>query len=143
MQEFVEPKKWQLPSMLAWSKKDTEKLLDNAQDALEEAAARLRLDTRIIRKERSVGIVPTESTIYEVLEEITLATQAQLQGSDLPYCAFNGGNDVFVDVGNKSLGLQALMKFLKCKPHVRPVLIARGVCVLCSFIPKCTLLLLL
>ena len=37
--------------------------------------------------------------------------------SKIPFCAFNGGNDVFVDVGNKSLGLQALMKFMAVKPH--------------------------
>ena len=41
--------------------------------------------------------------------------QNQLQ-SDLPFCAFNGGNDVFVDVGNKSLGLEALMNHLACTP---------------------------
>eukprot|EP00959_Pyramimonas_sp_CCMP1952_P362566 7592780-Pyramimonas_sp.AAC.1 len=39
--------------------------------------------------------------------------------SSIPFCAFNGGNDVFVDVGNKSLGLEALMRYLKCDP-VRP-----------------------
>ena len=31
--------------------------------------------------------------------------------------AFNGGNDVFVDVGNKSLGLDARMRYLGCYPH--------------------------
>lgn len=36
----------------------------------------------------------------------------------LPFCAFNGGNDVFVDVGNKSLGLQCLMKYLGTQPQV-------------------------
>ena len=41
--------------------------------------------------------------------------QSQLQ-SDLPFCAFNGGNDVFVDVGNKSLGLEALMNHLGLHP---------------------------
>ncbi len=41
--------------------------------------------------------------------------QNQLQ-AELPFCAFNGGNDVFVDVGNKSLGLEALMNHLACTP---------------------------
>jgi hypothetical protein len=45
--------------------------------------------------------------------------QAQLQ-SDIPFCAFNGGNDVFVDVGNKSLGLEALMTYLQCDPVGTP-----------------------
>ena len=43
------------------------------------------------------------------------ASQNQLQ-ADLPFCAFNGGNDVFVDVGNKSLGLEALMGYLGFSP---------------------------
>ncbi len=35
---------------------------------------------------------------------------------DLPFCAFNGGGDVFVDVGNKSLGLEALKSYLGLDP---------------------------
>ena len=34
----------------------------------------------------------------------------------LPFCAFNGGGDVFVDVGNKSLGLDALKAYLGLSP---------------------------
>jgi len=34
----------------------------------------------------------------------------------LPFCAFNGGGDVFVDVGNKSLGLEALKSYLGLHP---------------------------
>ncbi len=35
----------------------------------------------------------------------------------LPFCAFNGGQDVFVDIGNKSLGLDALLRHLRVKPN--------------------------
>ena len=42
--------------------------------------------------------------------------QQQLVDAPLPFCAFNGGGDVFVDVGNKSLGLEALMQYLKFNP---------------------------
>ena len=45
------------------------------------------------------------------------AAQAELADAPLPYCAFNGGNDVFVDVGNKSLGLQALQRHLRMRPE--------------------------
>lgn len=38
--------------------------------------------------------------------------QRHLVDAALPFCAFNGGADVFVDVGNKSLGLEALMAYL-------------------------------
>ena len=52
----------------------------------------------------------------QVLEDIALTCQMQL-ASKVPLCAFNGGNDVFVDVGNKSLGLQSLMAYFKTQPH--------------------------
>lgn len=51
----------------------------------------------------------------QVLEELAISVQQNLI-SKLPFCAFNGGNDVFVDVGNKSIGLDALMRHLDCYP---------------------------
>ena len=53
-----------------------------------------------------------------MLEDIALTVQNQLDTS-LPFCAFNGGNDVFVDVGNKSVGLESLMAYVGAKPQVR------------------------
>ena len=44
----------------------------------------------------------------QVREELAISLKHNLV-SKLPFCAFNGGNDVFVDVGNKSLGLDAPM----------------------------------
>ena len=32
-------------------------------------------------------------------------------GKILPFCAFNGGNDVFVDIGDKSWGVLVCQKF--------------------------------
>lgn len=52
----------------------------------------------------------------QVLEDIALTVQNQLVAR-VPFCAFNGGNDVFVDAGNKSLGLQAMMAFTGAQPH--------------------------
>lgn len=50
----------------------------------------------------------------QVLEELTLATQHALgeYKSSVPTCAFNGGHDVFVDIGSKALGLTALQGLL-------------------------------
>ncbi|XP_024394902.1 IMP-specific 5'-nucleotidase 1 [Physcomitrium patens] len=116
--EFVPDDLWMSPDMLQWSDSDVQELLDDAECSLRSAAARLRVPIEIVRKPRAVGAVPLEPTIYEVLEELALTVQVQLMGSRLPFCAFNGGNDVFVDVGNKSVGLRALMKFLNKRPHV-------------------------
>jgi len=38
--------------------------------------------------------------------------QKQQYSFDLPYCAFNGGRDVWVDVGNKRVGVQILQSYL-------------------------------
>lgn len=69
---------------------------------------------QVIRKERAVGVVPMRPTVYEVLEELAITVQVHLAETRVPFCAFNGGNDVFVDVGNKSYGLEALMKYIGC-----------------------------
>jgi len=115
--EFVPDELWKPQYMLEWMEPNVQKLLDDAECALQSAAARLRLPIHIVRKPRAVGAVPKEPTIYEVLEEMALTVQVQLVGANLPFCAFNGGSDVFVDVGNKSIGLGALMKYLGKRPH--------------------------
>lgn len=47
------------------------------------------MPVHVIRKTRSVGVVPQGQTIYEVLEDLALTVQSNLV-SDLPFCAFNG-----------------------------------------------------
>jgi len=32
-------------------------------------------------------------------------------GRRLPFCAFNGGNDIFVDIGDKKVGVMACQRF--------------------------------
>ena len=65
-------------------------------------SGRRRLPVEVVRKERSVGVVPLVPTIYEVLEELAITVQSQLTDRlPLPFCAFNGGADVFCDLGNK------------------------------------------
>ncbi|KAH7444603.1 hypothetical protein KP509_02G084900 [Ceratopteris richardii] len=114
--EFVDDILWKSEDMLEWSNEDIHVLLTDAECALKSAAARLRVPVDIVRKPRAVGVIPKEPTIYEVLEEMALTVQVQLVGSKLPFCAFNGGKDVFVDVGNKSVGLGALMSYLRKQP---------------------------
>ncbi|XP_002975742.2 IMP-specific 5'-nucleotidase 1, partial [Selaginella moellendorffii] len=115
--EFVPDDMWKSKDMLEWSEEGIEELLDEAQGALQSASARLNLPVHFVRKPRAVGVIPKVSTIYEVLEEMALTVQVHLVESKLPFCAFNGGSDVFVDVGNKSIGLGALMKYLGKKPY--------------------------
>lgn len=48
---------------------------------------------QVVKKERAVGVVPAEPTIYEVLEELAITVQNQLS-SRVPFCAFNGEGGV-------------------------------------------------
>lgn len=76
------------------------------------------LPATILRKERAVGIIPSSPSYRfarESLEETVLVVQKRLEmsavGSLLPFCAFNGGNDVFVDIGDKSWGVLVCQEF--------------------------------
>jgi IMP and pyridine-specific 5'-nucleotidase len=104
--------------MLAWTEPAIQALLDRAEDALRECVQTLNLPATLIRKERAVGIVPSSPSVRfarESLEETVLVVQKILEMSPasktLPFCAFNGGNDVFVDVGDKSWGVLVCQKF--------------------------------
>ena len=41
----------------------------------------------------------------------------QAASSPPPYCAFNGGNDVWVDIGNKRVGVMGLCTLLQLPPE--------------------------
>ncbi|KAF3939575.1 hypothetical protein ABW19_dt0201051 [Dactylella cylindrospora] len=102
---------WALNEMKTWKNEDITELLDIAEATLADSVKAMRLKADIIRKSRAVGIVPQPGTKFfrEQLEETVLAAQKVLELSDvgrrLPFCAFNGGNDVFVDIGDKRLGV--------------------------------------
>lgn len=117
---FVPRKDWQLDEMAAWADADIVLLLDTAELALRDVVTALRLEraTSIVRKDRAVGIAPADPSTRiprESLEEAVLATQKILEVSEVgrrvPFCAFNGGNDVFVDIGDKSWGVLACQRF--------------------------------
>jgi len=91
--------------------------LDLAERAWVERMEAVRLNATVIRKDRAVGIIPQEGQRFprEALEETVLTTHKILEispvGRRIPFCAFNGGNDVFVDIGDKQYGVRACQKF--------------------------------
>ena len=113
--QFVAPEGWMSPDMLAWEEESIAEILHDARWCLEDAAERLQVPVEVIQKERAVGVVPTGSTIYEVLEEMAITVQMHLGERSVPFCAFNGGNDVFVDIGDNSHGLESLMRYVGCR----------------------------
>lgn len=128
---------WKDGRGVRWSHRQVDDLLDAAEGALRAAAGELNLDVLVIRKPRAVGIVPRpmapgggggggaaryasgRRVSYETLEEVALRVQhtlGGLPGLTIPYTAFNGGQDVFIDVGDKSLGIRAIQALVGATP---------------------------
>ena len=119
--EYVPRATWMLEEMKLWTNKGVIALLDVAEAALRECVANLDLSAEVLRKERAVGIIPagglnTPKFTREQLEETVLVTQQIVEMSpaamNIPFCAFNGGNDVFVDIGDKSYGVMSIQRYL-------------------------------
>lgn len=100
-----------------WNAISVNHLLDISEECFQTSVRHQKLNARIIRKKRSVGLIPQidEQIPREALDETVLRVQEQLEKqnvSALPYCAFNGGSDAWVDVGNKRVGVQILQSYL-------------------------------
>lgn len=117
MLKLVPKQEWLLKEMVLWDEADITALLDIAEASLRDTVKNMRMDATIVRKERAVGIIPQPGHKFcrETLEETVLIAQKILEmsevGNRLPFCAFNGGNDVFVDIGDKSWGVLACQQF--------------------------------
>jgi len=117
--EWLQRRTWILPEMENWTETAIQDLLSIAEKALNECITTLRLPAMVIGKSRAVGIVHKEGGKFprEQLEETVLVVQKILEmnhvvrASGLPFCAFNGGNDVFVDIGDKSWGVMVCQRF--------------------------------
>ncbi|KAJ5584005.1 uncharacterized protein N7459_003805 [Penicillium hispanicum] len=114
---YVPRAEWLLDDMRAWRDDDIKQLLDLAESALRACAANLNLPAAVLRKDRAVGVYPVNGVRInrEQLEETVLVVQNTVErsavGARLPFCAFNGGNDVFVDIGDKSWGVRACQQY--------------------------------
>lgn len=147
--EFIEAEHWYLPLMREWDADKIVEVMNTSYEHMAHLQRKFSLDdenkTTIIRKERSLGIIPVNGykILRETLEEIVLSLLSRLNdmlystcripgennqtasetskgnGSDLRVCAFNGGSDVWVDIGDKALGVSALQHYL-CKDLGKP-----------------------
>jgi len=114
-------------SPACWKEGDCQLLLDEAQKSFERSVKDQHVRGRVIRKKRAVGLIPlstedgaTREVIpREALDETVLRTQdvLRMRGGGLPFCVFNGGNDAWVDVGNKRVGVQVLTSYLNIPPN--------------------------
>jgi IMP and pyridine-specific 5'-nucleotidase len=103
-----------------WKESEVDQLLDVAEAQFTKTLEELNLRGRVIRKRRSVGLVPIpdQGITRESLDETILRAHEALgrldngNGPKLPFCAFNGGGDCWVDVGNKRVGVRILQAYL-------------------------------
>lgn len=113
--QWVDADSWMLPVMKTWPHDEILEILDTAEETLRSCIQGLNIDAKIVRKERSVGFVPSlgQKLRREQLEEAVLETQATLQirNFTVPFTAFNGGNDIWCDIGDKKLGVLCLQHF--------------------------------
>jgi len=121
---------WATPAQ-RWCWREAKRVLDIAQESMEDTVAKLHMqDTVILRKDLAVGLIKSEEARAknkklprEALDEVVLRVQSHLQEAQLsgmpigPHCAFNGGQDAWVDVGNKYCGLLTLQSFLSIAPE--------------------------
>jgi len=132
-----------------WTESEIRQVLDVSEETMKESMVDQKLRANVIRKKRSVGLIPIANSTgipREALDETVLRVQERLRylneervQSPLPYCAFNGGRDAWVDVGNKSVGVTVLQSYLGLDPertlhigdqflHTGNDYAARGVC---------------
>ncbi|KAF9922203.1 hypothetical protein BGZ65_009784 [Modicella reniformis] len=126
---YIQPESYQPASMLAWKMEEIQELLNVAEENLRRSVSAMNLKAAVLRKSRAVGIVPVDGAkiAREQLDECVLSTQQRLLEYQqmsapskvaIPFCVFNGGNDVFVDIGNKLIGVQVLQSYLGAAPEV-------------------------
>ena len=115
-----------------WAESEVTRALDVAEASLRATASALNLRCRVIRKDRAVGIIPggneakarvpdgsgSRRVRRELLDETALRLQAAIAESApaVPTCCFNGGADVWCDIGNKAFGVGALQKRIGVRP---------------------------
>ncbi|KAJ2879669.1 IMP 5'-nucleotidase, partial [Coemansia asiatica] len=126
--EYLNDSLYPSSSLRSWTDLHVQPLLDVAEAELRDCIGRMSLQADILRKPRAVGLVPRKQLTREQLDECALSSQMALlkfQGSPksqpcdvpIPFCAFNGGNDCWVDIGNKLIGVSILQELLGSVPQ--------------------------
>lgn len=122
------------PRPAYWTPEQINQVLDIAEESMKQTLGDLKLRAKLLRKERAVGIYPggeemvkavpighgSKKLKREALDELVLRVVDALRIADppieIPYCVFNGGGDAWVDIGSKSVGVEALQAYFGLLP---------------------------
>lgn len=131
--EKIDESLWGCDAFVHWDQADIKATLDLAEKMFYSFKTSLNLppETKIVRKSRSVGIVMGEKWdpeskcnvsvpfFRETLQEIVSCLQAELDNFEpskrIVFNCFDGGEDVWCDIGAKDLGIRILQHF--CCPE--------------------------
>ncbi len=125
----VPDEEWKDPLVSGWDEADVRAFLDKAADSLVTLCKRFQLEVTTVKKKYATGVLYVGNENPSVplfLDEIAFEIRDYLQSEfspsglrlssgqtgSLPFCTFNGGRDVFVDVGSKAVGIRSLQKYL-------------------------------
>ena len=104
--------------MLSWDPDASKEMLNAAMRELQSVSAKFRLPMRFVEKDAAVGALFTgdenDTSLQNYLDEVALEVRERLNvlNYPVPFNCFNGGLDVFVDIGSKQHGLMALQALL-------------------------------
>ena len=90
-------------------------MLAHARKVLEDTAKKLNVWKKftMIEKERAIGMVPVSidlQTRNEAVDELALSVQYEVPRDIIPYCCFASYHQIWFDIGNKQLGVQAIQE---------------------------------
>ena len=120
---WIDPGEWMLSDMLIWDESDIDAILDSGEAVLHSCIEEMKLPAQVIRKSRAVGMIPHiiastksyEHLSREHLEEVVMAAQQTLSqlevATRIPFTCFNGGADVWIDIGDKRLGVTCMQRY--------------------------------
>jgi IMP and pyridine-specific 5'-nucleotidase len=122
----VPDSEWKDPLVAGWDSRDIRAFLDLAAETLTQLCQKFKLEVTLVRKPFATGVLyvgETSPSLPLFLDEVAFEVRDRLQdqfspaglrlsSNHLPFCTFNGGLDVFVDVGSKAVGIRSLQKYL-------------------------------
>ncbi|CAB4421923.1 unnamed protein product [Rhizophagus irregularis] len=114
--KYLPETEYQPQNILSWSSDQINAILDVAQENLQRCIDEMKLQCTVLRKSKAVGIVPNPMTngVLSTQHRICEYLNSTMGKEEMIYHfgAFNGGSDVWVDIGNKLIGVQILQQFL-------------------------------
>jgi len=109
--KLIPEKEWMTSEMLDWDPIASQEMLNAAMRELQAVSAKFRLPMRFVEKEAAVGALfigdENDTSLQNYLDEVALEVRERLNilNYPVPFNCFNGGLDVFVDIGSKQHGL--------------------------------------